>query len=157
MFTKETILAAQARVKSGADYPHLVQELKGMGIRSYVHFVAEGSNVYQGEGGHSVTIGHAPEPIPVADQPSAAAFRHSLTLHQQGKTDYPTFCRQAGEAGVDKWTSDLAAMTGTFSVSGTVYSSIWAFPTGGWSRWRFSSSHRPKSSAFSMRDLRHGA
>ena len=28
-------------------------------------------------------------------------------------------------------TLDLAAMTGTFSVSGTVYSSIWAFPTGG--------------------------
>jgi hypothetical protein len=41
MFTKDMIVAAQARVKSGADYPRLVQELKEMGVQSYDHVVAD--------------------------------------------------------------------------------------------------------------------
>jgi hypothetical protein len=35
MFTKEVIVAAQARVKSGADYRRSVQELEAMGAQSY--------------------------------------------------------------------------------------------------------------------------
>jgi len=115
MFTKEMITASQAKVKSGADYPRLVQELKAMGIRSYVHFVADGSNVFHGDGGHAVTVSHVQETILVADRASEDLLRRSLSIHQQGKTDYPTFCREAGEAGVAAWTSDLEAMTVTYS------------------------------------------
>ena len=115
MFTKEMIVAVQARVQSGADYPRLVQELKDMGVQSYDHVVAEGSNVYYGGGGHAVTISQSQERIPVAAQSSAEKLRQSISIHQQGKTDYPTFCRQAGEAGVAKWTSDLRALTVTYS------------------------------------------
>jgi hypothetical protein len=32
-------------------------------------------------------------------------------MHQSGQTNYLTLCGQAGEAGVEKWTSDLLAMT----------------------------------------------
>ncbi len=115
MFTKEMIVAAQARVKSGADYPRLVQELKEMGVQSYDHVVAEGSNVYYGGGGQAVTVSQSQERIPVAAQSSAEKLRQNISIHQQGKTDYPTFCWQAGEAGVAKWTSDLRAMTVTYS------------------------------------------
>jgi uncharacterized protein YbcV (DUF1398 family) len=115
MFTKNLIEAAQARVKTGADYPRLVQELKHMGVHSYDHVVADGSNVYHGADGHTVTISHSQEQIPVATGSSAEALRQTIAIHQQGKTDYPTFCRQAGEAGVAKWTSDLRAMTVTYS------------------------------------------
>ena len=115
MFTKERITAAQARVKSGADYPRLVQELKEMGVESYDHVVADGSNVFRGAGGHAVTIRHSEERIQVAVQSSAEKLRQSLSIHQQGATDYPTFCRQAGEAGIARWTSDFRAMTVTYS------------------------------------------
>ena len=33
---------------------------------------------------------------------------------QQGKTDYLTVCRQAAEAGVEKWIVDLEKMTCTY-------------------------------------------
>ncbi|MGV8814606.1 MAG: DUF1398 family protein [Gelidibacter sp.] len=29
----------------------------------------------------------------------------------RGQTDYPTFCQQAADASVEKWISDLMAMT----------------------------------------------
>jgi uncharacterized protein YbcV (DUF1398 family) len=115
MFTKESIVQAQAKVKSGADYPRLVKELKAMGVRSYEHSVADGAVTYFGQGEYKVTIQPAQDPIRVEDAPSVEAFRRSLSIHQQGKTDYPTFCRQAGQAGVAKWTSDLEAMTVTYS------------------------------------------
>jgi uncharacterized protein YbcV (DUF1398 family) len=86
-----------------------------MGVQSYDHVVADGSNVYYGAGEHAVTVSHSQERIQVAVQPSADRLRQSISIHQQGKTDYPTFCRQAGEAGVAKWTSDLRAMTVTYS------------------------------------------
>lgn len=111
MFTKEMIPAAQAKVKSGADYPRMVQELKDMGVRSYVHYVADGSNVYHGRDGHTITMSHQQERIPVAERPSAEMLRRSLLVHQQGKSDYPTLCQEAGAAGVAKWTSHLEAMT----------------------------------------------
>lgn len=114
MFTKDQIFTAQAKVKSGADYPNLIQDLKAIGVRSYDHIVSDHSNMFYGDNGHSVVISHSQPSIPVAAEPSSQKLRHSLSIHQQGKTDYPTFCVQAGEAGVSKWVSDLQKMTVTY-------------------------------------------
>jgi len=35
-------------------------------------------------------------------------------MHQQGKTDYATFCQDAADAGVEKWTVDMREMTCTY-------------------------------------------
>ena len=114
MFTEEMIEAAHEKVGSGADYPRLVQDLKNMGVRTYSHNVADGANEFFGDAGFSVTIRHSQETIPVATHASENAFRQCLAAHQRGMTDYQTFCKEAGEAGVAKWISDLGAMTVTY-------------------------------------------
>lgn len=111
MFTKEQILSALSKVQTGADYPRLVQDLKIIGIRKYDHFVADGSNIYFGDDDYRVTIEHDQAPIHVNNKSSKDLLKQSLKVHQQGETDYPTFCIHAGEAGVEKWTCDLKKMT----------------------------------------------
>lgn len=41
-------------------------------------------------------------------------LKHAISIHQQGQTDYPTFCQQASDAGVEKWTNHMIEMTGTY-------------------------------------------
>ena len=111
MFTKEQIQEASSKVKSGADYPRLVQDLKKMGILKYDHFVTDGSNIYYGADNFSLKTEHDQEPIPINNTSSADKLKHTIKIHQAGQTDYPTFCLQAADAGVEKWVSDLAKMT----------------------------------------------
>lgn len=116
-FTQSQIEAAYAKVKSGADYPKLVQDLKRLGIRTYDHIVSDGSNAFRGDQGHTVTtqhLGPAQPPIAVADHASTEKLKHYIAIHQQGQTHYAAFCGQAGEAGVAKWVSDLEKMTCTY-------------------------------------------
>jgi uncharacterized protein YbcV (DUF1398 family) len=37
-------------------------------------------------------------------------------MHQQGKTDFPTFCKHAAETGVEKWRVDISQMTCTYLI-----------------------------------------
>ena len=71
MFTKDQIITAQAKVKSGADYPNLIQDLKAIGVRSYDHIVSDHSNMFYSNNGHSVVISHSQPSIPVAAEPSS--------------------------------------------------------------------------------------
>ncbi len=41
-------------------------------------------------------------------------FKQYLKIHQQGQTDYLTFCKHSAETGVEKWTVDLLEMTCTY-------------------------------------------
>lgn len=50
----------------------------------------------------------------VNDMSSADSLRHAIAIHQQGQTDYPTFCKQAADAGVEKWTTHMIEMTVTY-------------------------------------------
>ena len=38
-------------------------------------------------------------------------FKAQLKVHQQGKTDYFTFCKDCAETGIEKWIVDLNKMT----------------------------------------------
>ncbi|GGD27930.1 hypothetical protein GCM10011343_17670 [Flavobacterium orientale] len=48
MFTIEQIKAAHSKVKSGADFPAYIQDLKSIGITSYDAFVSDGRTIYKG-------------------------------------------------------------------------------------------------------------
>jgi uncharacterized protein YbcV (DUF1398 family) len=50
----------------------------------------------------------------VAAQPDPETFKADLKAHQQGKTDYMTFCNDCARSGIEKWVVDLAAMTCTY-------------------------------------------
>lgn len=114
MFTIEQIKQAHAKVKSGADFPAYVQELKALGICNYVHDVADGHMVYHGAGG-AILKADAKWPARlIARQSMNDKLQQSLRTHQQGKTNYHEFCMEAAEAGVEKWVVDLQAMTCTY-------------------------------------------
>lgn len=114
MFTREQIEKAHAKVKSGADYPKYIQDLKELGVKNYDVVLRNGSWVFKGEEGYVVTFQRKFESVEVAEQSSYEHFKEILEKHQGGETDYPTFCIQAGESGVEKWITDIDAMTVTY-------------------------------------------
>jgi uncharacterized protein YbcV (DUF1398 family) len=114
MFTIEQIKQAHSKVKSGADFPKYIQELKALGVKSYDNHVSDGATHYTGANHYQVT-GGAKYPVKeIAASGSNASLADALKIHQAGGTDYPTFCSQAASFGVEKWTVDLEKMTCTY-------------------------------------------
>ena len=120
MFTLEQIAQAHSRVKSGADFPRYVQDLIALGVQRYTTWLTDGHTDYKGQGQQlSTTPKYAMQAI--AGVSDHAKFHERLKLHQQGGTDYPTFCADARAAGVQRWVVDTQAMTCTYySAAGEV-------------------------------------
>lgn len=110
MFTLAQIAQAHSRVKSGADFPRYVQELIALGVRRYTTWLTDGHTDYEGEG-HRLSTEPKYAQRAIAGNRDDARFRERLKLHQQGGTDYPTFCDDARAAGVERWVVDARAMT----------------------------------------------
>ena len=110
-FTIEEIRAAHAKAKTGADFPGYIRDIKKLGVHHYDYHVENGSNVYFDKDGNYVSARPA-ETIQrtVSDNASPDMLKKYLLNHQQGGSDYPTFCRQAAETGVERWTSNLEKM-----------------------------------------------
>lgn len=110
MFTIEQILAAHAKVKSGADFPAYVKEIKALGLDHYDFYVADGHAVYYGADDYEVQGIPKYPAKSITENSSPENLKSALKIHQQGQTDFLTFCQQAAEAGVEKWVTDAAAM-----------------------------------------------
>jgi len=110
MFTLEQIKAAHSKVKSGADFPAYVQDLKTIGVQSYEHSVADGQIVYLGANDFKIASPAKWPAMDIAPVGSKDQLQHALKIHQGGQTDYPTFCKQSAEAGVEKWVLNLERM-----------------------------------------------
>ncbi len=114
MFTLQQIRTAHAKSKTGADFPAYIQALKRLGLTGYSFFVADGSAIYYGKDGYEVRG----EPVfaqqPIASPADAEALLRTIRIHQQGGSNFQTFCRLAAEMGVEKWTIDMHAMTCTY-------------------------------------------
>ena len=106
MFTLQQIKTAHSKVKSGADFPSYIQEMKKLGVVAYEHFVSDGHIQYFGTNDFTISAEAKWTPVEVAEIGDTEKLKHSLTIHQQGQTDYPTFCKQSAEAGVKKWIVD---------------------------------------------------
>ncbi len=114
MFTIHQIKEAHAKVQSGADFPKYVQELIQLGLTCYDNFVSDGHSIYFGKNSFSIFSEAKYVPLNVAESSDTEKFKHRLKSHQQGQTDYPTFCSDAAESGVEKWTVDMRDMTCTY-------------------------------------------
>ena len=53
MFTVEQIESAHEKVKSGADFPNYIQEIKKLGVLSFETWVFDGHTEYFGKNGMS--------------------------------------------------------------------------------------------------------
>ena len=49
MFTIEQIKTAHAKVKSGADFPAYIREIKQLGVAAYETWVTDGHTEYKGQ------------------------------------------------------------------------------------------------------------
>lgn len=114
MFTIEQIKEAHNKVKSGADFPAYIQDLIQLGITHYETFVSDGHTDYYGTDDYKITSPAKYKILTVAETNNEEQFKADLKAHQEGKTDYPTFCNDASKSGVEKWAVDMDKMTCTY-------------------------------------------
>ena len=114
MFSNVQIKEAHAKVKSGADFPTYVQDLIQLGVKKYDTFVTDGHSVYTDYDEAELHSDAKYPALQIASTGDSEKFNLRLKLHQQGGTDYPTFCQDAADCGVLKWTVDLQAMACTY-------------------------------------------
>jgi uncharacterized protein YbcV (DUF1398 family) len=111
MFTIEAIKAAHTKVKSGADFPHYIQDIIKLGVTGYETYVSDSHTVFSGNDNYSATAAAKYLPLTIADKSDAALFIKELKEHQQGKSDYVSFCQSCAKYGVEKWVVDTTKMT----------------------------------------------
>jgi uncharacterized protein YbcV (DUF1398 family) len=114
MFTPDQIKTAHAKVKSGADFPAYIREPKQLGVHHYHTFVADGHTDYFGSADYTISSTPKYNTLPIAAQSDVHQFKSDLAAHQQGKTDYLTFCNDCAKSGVEKWIVSLSEMTCTY-------------------------------------------
>jgi uncharacterized protein YbcV (DUF1398 family) len=114
MFTLEQIKAAHSKVKSGADFPAYIQELISLGVIGYETYVTDGHTDFYGNNDYKISSPRREASLKIADSSDAEQFIADLKAHQQGKTDYKTFCDDCAKSGIEKWKVSMKKMTCTY-------------------------------------------
>ncbi|MFZ4929327.1 DUF1398 domain-containing protein [Chryseobacterium sp. Mn2064] len=113
-FTIENIKAAHQKVKSGADFPQYIQDIKDLGVSHYTAYVADGNTEYFNADNQSVHTGSKYDLLTISHDVDLDTFKARLKLHQQGGTDYITFCNDCAANGIVGWRINLAEMKCTY-------------------------------------------
>lgn len=114
MFTLEQIQQEHQKVKSGADFPAYIQSLRILGVSSYQTWVSDGHTDFSSNSDERISSDPKYAALQIADSCNAEKFEADLKVHQLGGSDYPAFCRQSAETGIEKWIVNLDAMTCTY-------------------------------------------
>lgn len=113
-FTADQINAAHSKVKSGADFPAYIQEIKALGVTHYEAHVTDGHIDYHGANGHTAKVPAKYAPLVIADLPNHVQFKEELKAHQKGKTGFLTFIKMCATFGIEKWEICIKKMTCTY-------------------------------------------
>ena len=114
MFTVEQIEKAHEKVKSGADFPKYIQEIKQMGVTAFETWVNDSHTEYFGINDFQTKSLPQYEKLTIADSSDGDKFSQYLKSHQKGETDYFAFCKHCAETGIEKWVVCLDEMTCTY-------------------------------------------
>lgn len=114
MFTGEQIKTAHSKVKSGADFPFYIKEIRMLGVTHYEAYVTDGHIDYHGANGYTAKVPAKYDPLVIADTAKNKEFKAALTAHQQGKTDFLTFIKSCATFGIEKWAICMSKMTCTY-------------------------------------------
>lgn len=109
-FTIEEIKIEHQKVKSGADFPKYIQAIKNLGVSHYTSYVSDGNTEYFDTENNSAKTGSKYEASVISETLNLENFKTRLKLHQQGGTDYLTFCKDCAENGIEGWKMDLNQM-----------------------------------------------
>lgn len=111
MFTVTQIKAAHSKVKSGADFPAYIRDIKKLGVTYYECFVTDGHTDYYGDKDYKAGSDAKYPALTLAESVNKQQFQADLKAHQQGKTDYLTFCKDCAASGIEKWVVCMEQMT----------------------------------------------
>lgn len=111
MFTISDIKAAHSKVKSGAEFPAYIQDLIALGVTRYTTFLEDGHTEFNGADGYTIQTPTQGNVRRIAATTDNDAFVSRLKAHQQGQSDYLTFCNEAAAYGVEKWVVVMQEMT----------------------------------------------
>ncbi len=107
MFTIQQIQEAHSKVKSGADFPAYIQDLKTLGVQRFTTYVIDSHSEYLGVNNYKTSSTALYADLNIADISNKEQFIHYLKIHQQGQTNYQTFCMHCAETGIEKWVVDI--------------------------------------------------
>ena len=111
MFTVDQIEQAHSKVKSGADFPKYIQEIKELGVLGFETWVNDSHTDYFGENNFHTASKPKYDELFISEKSDGENFKARLKEHQQGMTDYYTFCKDCAETGIEKWIVNLNQMT----------------------------------------------
>ncbi len=114
MFNIKQIKDAHSRVKSGADFPSYIQDLKELGVTYYETFVKDGHTEFEGSNNFKTRSDAKYSELMISEHSDQTQFQNDLKVHQQGKTNFLTFCEDCAKSGIEKWAVDLHNMTCTY-------------------------------------------
>ncbi len=114
MFSLEEILAAHQKVKSGADFPNYIKEIKALGVTHYETSVTDGHSTFYGTNNYKIEAPAKFEMVKITTISNKKKFTTELLTHQQGKTDFLTFIKSCAEFGIEKWEINMSQMTCTY-------------------------------------------
>ena len=111
MFTVAQIEKAHQKVKSGADFPKYIREIKEMGVLGFETWVTDSHTEYFGANNYKTLSQPQYDDLTISEITNKEQFVIQLKAHQQGQTDYNTFCKNCAKNGIEKWVVDLVKMT----------------------------------------------
>lgn len=114
MFTVNQIEEAHSKVKSGADFPKYIQEIKELGVTEFETWVKDSHTVYSGNNDFKTNSLPQYDVLQISDEVKSDEFIQKLKSHQKGETNYYTFCKDCADNGIEKWTVNLDKMTCTY-------------------------------------------
>jgi uncharacterized protein YbcV (DUF1398 family) len=114
MFTVEQIKTAHGKVKSGADFPSYIKEIKALGVTHYEAYVTDGHIDYHGANDFTAKVPAKYEQLVIADHANDEEFKTELVAHQEGRTDFLTFIKMCAALGIEKWEICMDKMTCTY-------------------------------------------
>lgn len=114
MFTLDAIEKVHQKVKSGADFPNYIKELKKMGVLMFDTLVTDSTTVYFGDSNFILKSLPKYTALKVKPVLNKEIFLNRLKIHQEGKTDYFTFCTDCANNGIAKWRMNLIINTCTY-------------------------------------------
>ncbi len=110
MFTEQQLKEAHSKTKTGADFPRYVQDIKKLGLLYYEYWVTNGATTYHGANGYEIKSAPRYQPMKISYEASTPKLQQIIAEHQKGLSDFPTFCHQVAEIGVEKWVVDTQKM-----------------------------------------------
>ncbi len=75
MFTAEQIKQAHSKVKSGADFPAYIKDLKQLGVTHYETFVTDGHTRYSGGNDYKTSSPAMYPDLSIAGQSNTGSFK----------------------------------------------------------------------------------